>query len=329
MPPFSAPGTLLVLLVLIAGAAVGWLLRSRRAAAEKAAIGKGWQTQIDAVRNENDRLAEQNRGLMEQVSEAQAAARHAKQQARDLSLALGDAVNARDELRRDVKAVRNNLESLMSEKQRLASEVSVRAANQASASELVERKDQRIARLKLELKKWQQRVPPLIERFREKNAETVRLEAELEDARERIERLEAELTAERTRVLPLASDSALLAANASNETIADLADVAEVAEVANVDSQPPDNVLNGDRLGNRGADTEFRLDRDDLKMIKGIGPAIEKTLNELGIVRFTQIAEMRSYDIERVARHLRGFRKRIEREDWIGQAEVLARQTGP
>jgi predicted flap endonuclease-1-like 5' DNA nuclease len=61
-------------------------------------------------------------------------------------------------------------------------------------------------------------------------------------------------------------------------------------------------------------------DQDDLKLIKGIGPAIEKTLNDLGILRFHQIAEMSEYDIDRVAQRLKGFRSRIYREDWIGQA---------
>ncbi|MEL7186505.1 MAG: hypothetical protein AAFN50_08750, partial [Pseudomonadota bacterium] len=65
---------------------------------------------------------------------------------------------------------------------------------------------------------------------------------------------------------------------------------------------------------------------DDLQQIKGIGPAIEKTLNELGIFRFDQIADMSEYDIDRVANRLRGFRSRIYREDWIGQARELRDQ---
>ena len=54
-----------------------------------------------------------------------------------------------------------------------------------------------------------------------------------------------------------------------------------------------------------------------------MGPAIEKTLNELGISRFDQIAQMSEYDIDRVAHRLKGFRSRIYREDWIGQARDL------
>jgi predicted flap endonuclease-1-like 5' DNA nuclease len=62
---------------------------------------------------------------------------------------------------------------------------------------------------------------------------------------------------------------------------------------------------------------------DDLQLIKGVGPAIEKTLNEMGIRRFDQIAQMSEYDIDRVANRLKGFRSRIYREDWIGQARDL------
>ena len=70
-------------------------------------------------------------------------------------------------------------------------------------------------------------------------------------------------------------------------------------------------------------DIDVAANRDDLKKIKGVGPAIEKTLNELGIFRFDQIAEMSEYDIDRVARRLKGFHSRIYREDWIGQAREL------
>jgi predicted flap endonuclease-1-like 5' DNA nuclease len=63
--------------------------------------------------------------------------------------------------------------------------------------------------------------------------------------------------------------------------------------------------------------------QDDLKRIKGVGPAIEKTLHELGIFSFRQIADMNEFEIDRVANHLKGFHSRIYREDWIGQARVL------
>jgi predicted flap endonuclease-1-like 5' DNA nuclease len=62
---------------------------------------------------------------------------------------------------------------------------------------------------------------------------------------------------------------------------------------------------------------------DDLKKISGIGPGIEKTLHELGIYHFRQIAQLTPDHVAWIDHHLR-FRGRIQREDWIGQARKLA-----
>jgi predicted flap endonuclease-1-like 5' DNA nuclease len=61
---------------------------------------------------------------------------------------------------------------------------------------------------------------------------------------------------------------------------------------------------------------------DDLKRISGIGPGIEKTLHELGIYHFRQIARFTPENVAWVNQRLR-FKGRIEREDWIGQARTL------
>ncbi|MFC3705894.1 NADH-quinone oxidoreductase subunit NuoE [Devosia honganensis] len=63
---------------------------------------------------------------------------------------------------------------------------------------------------------------------------------------------------------------------------------------------------------------------DDLKLISGIGPVIERKLNELGITRFDQIAGFKKADIARVDDAL-DFRGRIERDDWVRQAKALAK----
>ena len=62
---------------------------------------------------------------------------------------------------------------------------------------------------------------------------------------------------------------------------------------------------------------------DDLKLISGVGPKLEKTLNGLGIFHFWQIAEFTPDNVAWVDRHLR-FKGRIERENWISQAKILA-----
>lgn len=62
-------------------------------------------------------------------------------------------------------------------------------------------------------------------------------------------------------------------------------------------------------------------EKDDLKLIKGIGPKMEKMLYSLGITSFQQIAEFKSDDIERVSEALDAFPGRIERDDWVGGAK--------
>lgn len=73
-----------------------------------------------------------------------------------------------------------------------------------------------------------------------------------------------------------------------------------------------------------GDDAPFvRGDLDDLKRIRGIGVLIEKKLNSLGITSYEQVANWSSADVERISEVL-DFKGRIERENWIEQARILA-----
>ncbi len=63
---------------------------------------------------------------------------------------------------------------------------------------------------------------------------------------------------------------------------------------------------------------------DDLKLISGVGPKLEKTLNGLGFWHFSQIAKWKKADVAIVDSELT-FKGRIERDDWIKQAKVLAK----
>lgn len=62
---------------------------------------------------------------------------------------------------------------------------------------------------------------------------------------------------------------------------------------------------------------------DDLKKISGVGPVLEKKLHGLGITKYAQVAAFTEEDVTRVDDAL-SFKGRIGREDWIGQAKVLA-----
>jgi NADH-quinone oxidoreductase subunit E len=61
----------------------------------------------------------------------------------------------------------------------------------------------------------------------------------------------------------------------------------------------------------------------DLKAISGIGPKLEEVLNGLGIWTYGQIAAWTPEEIAWVDDYL-SFKGRIERDDWLGQAAVLA-----
>jgi len=62
---------------------------------------------------------------------------------------------------------------------------------------------------------------------------------------------------------------------------------------------------------------------DDLKQLNGVGPCLERRLNDLGIFHFRQIAALRPRDTAWIDARLGEHRGKIERDDWIGQASDL------
>ncbi|WP_428604225.1 hypothetical protein [Sedimenticola sp.] len=64
---------------------------------------------------------------------------------------------------------------------------------------------------------------------------------------------------------------------------------------------------------------------DNLKKVRGIGPKIEQTLNDLGIYHYYQIAALSKENIRWLNNHLH-FPGRIEREQWVEQTRELVKQ---
>lgn len=64
-------------------------------------------------------------------------------------------------------------------------------------------------------------------------------------------------------------------------------------------------------------------DKDDLKLISGVGPALEKKLNGLGIFTFEQVAAFDTEMVEEVNDAIEFFPGRVQRDDWVGQAKKL------
>ena len=384
-------------LALLIGLIVGWIWRAGRCAREKIAVNAGWQSQMDSQQSEHDRLAGQNKSLMEQISQNQASSKDSNMRAKELSDSLKEAFARRDELQRQIKEIRGNLEIAVAQRERLQADVQSHEAKGDAADSELRKKEEKISKLGRDLKTWQDRVPPLVERFRERDQHARALEEQLEQSRERVEALEKMIGTEHTHIEPIDAAALPGGLDASNEPHADTA----AHEISSLDDQvtdgpdepvggqeteikseidlgsPEDDDSSGDAVdanadqdttadagtsdtelnwwdeideaddkptaefaqglnddkeegptnGNSSGDARSAADsRDDLKQIKGVGPAIEKTLNDLGIYRFNQIAEMSEYDIDRVAQQLKGFRSRVYREDWIGQARALQYQ---
>ena len=137
----------------------------------------------------------------------------------------------------------------------------------------------------------------------------------------------------------LASDTPqTVSLNADAGTIDDDLNDEPESDESDTEGDPFDHVMEvGDELQREldiDADDDLLLDgstdssalfepvehRDDLKQIFGIGPVTEKALNELGITSYSQLADLKGHDIEKIANALEIVPGRIERDDWVGNA---------
>ncbi len=66
---------------------------------------------------------------------------------------------------------------------------------------------------------------------------------------------------------------------------------------------------------------ETAVSSDDLKVLSGVGPALEKKLLAAGVTSFAQIAAWTEEDIAAFNEKL-SFKGRIEREGWVDQAKA-------
>jgi predicted flap endonuclease-1-like 5' DNA nuclease len=62
---------------------------------------------------------------------------------------------------------------------------------------------------------------------------------------------------------------------------------------------------------------------DDLKLIVGVGPVLERMLHQLGVTTFRQVAYWSERDIDDFDAKLHEFPGRIRRDGWVTQARAL------
>ena len=63
--------------------------------------------------------------------------------------------------------------------------------------------------------------------------------------------------------------------------------------------------------------------KDDLQVVKGIGPVMESKLNNFGVYSYEQLGRLKAADIEALATTLGSFHDRIDRDQWVSQSKNL------
>ncbi len=89
-----------------------------------------------------------------------------------------------------------------------------------------------------------------------------------------------------------------------------------------------DIVLN--RIRARASELDFdrigvasHAQADDLKEILGVGPFLEKKMHAIGVYTFAQVARFTPEDVDKVNDIIEFFPGRIERDNWVGQAQAF------
>jgi predicted flap endonuclease-1-like 5' DNA nuclease len=77
------------------------------------------------------------------------------------------------------------------------------------------------------------------------------------------------------------------------------------------------------RASETKAIAQIPVRQDDLKLISGVGPGLEKKLQDAGITSFAQIVALTDAEITDLEANVVKFAGRIKRDDWIGQAQRL------
>lgn len=172
----------------------------------------------------------------------------------------------------------------------------------------------------------------------DKDAEVARLTAGLDASRleraaleEELDRVRADLAASAARVEALAADLTTTTADAPAAAVVEDPLGEEAAPRMARTAEPAGAVI-----GEAGPTRQQGLERmaeiaertagfgpredDDLRKVHGIGPKLERTLKDLGMTSFRQIANLRQDEIACVTAALGVFKGRIERDDWVGSA---------
>ena len=93
-------------------------------------------------------------------------------------------------------------------------------------------------------------------------------------------------------------------------------DAISQAKEEHADSEKISSLM--EKIGTASAD-----EKDDLKLISGVGPKLEGVLNGIGIFTFVQVSKMTKSEYDLMDSITKSFPGRAERDNWAAQAKEL------
>jgi predicted flap endonuclease-1-like 5' DNA nuclease len=168
--------------------------------------------------------------------------------------------------------------------------------------ENIDSRDARVKELNLEL--------------HDSQVETQQFLTRLTTLQKRVEPLSQEIQKQQVTIYTL-EERLALAALAEPAPRYDVPETAPPARVEPKQTEPmaPDPQMNGP--------VDDDDSQDDLKKIRGIGPALERRLNETGIRQYRQIAELSDEELTEIAAKISVSPAVAARYDWRQQARSL------
>ncbi|MDA8616572.1 hypothetical protein N9L27_07105, partial [Candidatus Poseidoniales archaeon] len=161
----------------------------------------------------------------------------------------------------------------------------------------------------------------------------IKAEAEAEEAEKEAEKeakAQADADAKAAKEAKAQADAEAKAAKeakAAEEKAAKAAAAAKKAKPASKEVKKKEELK---RVQERSETIDFAIlgtakasDKDDLQVMKGIGPFIEEKLNALGIYTYLQVSKMTSKLETDVNEAIEFFPGRVKRDQWVNQAKIL------
>ncbi|MBT5618016.1 MAG: hypothetical protein HOJ71_02980, partial [Euryarchaeota archaeon] len=249
-----------------------------------------------------DEWVKQARGMIEAEAEANEAALKAAEQER---------LKAEQEAQAEEDRIKAEAEAEEAEKQ-AAKEAKAQADADAKAAKNAEKEAKDAEKQAAKEAKAQADAEAKAAKDAEKEAK----DAEKQAAKEAKAQADAEAKAQADAEAKAAEEKAAKAAAAAKKAKPASKEVKKKEELKRV--QERSETIDFAILG-----TAKASDKDDLQVMKGIGPFIEEKLNALGIYTYLQVSKMTSKLETDVNEAIEFFPGRVKRDQWVNQAKIL------